>query len=280
MFDVTGIEEPKWPNPMLTEEERAEVYVHNVTVLSSFLARYEDALSAYSGKSEKSTAKVEKVIEAIGNDDPEAVRLAENAMDEIRAIILDTVRENVNTTYLLFSALDDVKKSIGSWRADVSVTVSNDDDDNDRDLIAEYEALDKAKTMIEGTFNAFGINVMDLPEKYRAQKSERVEGKNVPTGDWYLKFPGKLISPLNENESGKVGKTAVSMTYTWECDGTVIGKASWPYLARYCSTHEVIIGTDDLVTSVKAKYGDSFAGNEVIEVRTPRGVLTGTKVKK
>lgn len=273
MFDITGLDAPVWGDKVTGSKFVTEA-----------LTLWSDALSSYSGKSETTTAKVGKVLDTIRDTDDEAVTLADEAMAEVRSLILEVVRQNVNTTYLLFSELDDLKKAIGSWRADANVTVENDENDEDRDLVSEYEALEQGRTMIEGTFNAFGLSVDALPAKFVGMKSERVEGKNVPTGERYLKFPGKLASPLNSGEASKAGKTATSMMFTWSLTDSlgenIIGKASFPYLARYCSTSDTILSTDDVITSIKAKHGDNFAGVATIEVRTPRGILTGTKVKK
>lgn len=285
MFEITGIEGPIWfGDPRIAERGLSEddVKAHNLSVVAQYLDRWNEALTLYSGKTDKPTAKVDKIVEAISEDES-TVALADETMQEVRALILNAVLQDVRTTYLLFRDLDDVKKAVGSWRSDVNVTVTNDDtDEDDRDLISEYEALDKGRVMIEGTFNAFGLDVLALPEKYRAQKSERVNGKNVKTNEWYLKFPGKLVSPLNETETVSTGKVPTSFMYTWVLnDGDVeIGKASFPYLARVCSTPEVILSVDDLMTSIKAKHGDNFSGVDTIEVRTPRGILKGTKVKK
>lgn len=274
MFDISDLEAPIWG-----DKESGTAFV------VSALERWTNALTSYTGKSDKPTAKVEKVLASL-QENEELVAGVDNAMREIRSFILDVVDQlGPESTYLLFSELDDVKKAVGSWRSDANVTVENDNgDEEERDIIAEYEALEKGKTMIEGTFNAFGLDVMALPEKFRAQKSENVNGKRVKTNEWYLKFPGKLVTPVNEETVSSPGKTATSMTYQWTLTDSLgeqeIGRATFPYLARFCSTDASILSTTDLLNSMKAKYGDNFAGEENLEIRTPRGILRGKKVKK
>lgn len=269
MFDVTDLQAPEWGN-----KESGTRFVVDC------LTKWTEALASYSGKSDQTSTKVSKVVETVKDTDPEAVEAVNEAMLEIRSILLGVLNENVNTSVLLFGELDEVKKAVGSYRQEVNVTVESEEDDaEDRDLIAEYEALDKGRTMIEGTFNAFSLDVMSLPEKFRAQKSERVNGKNVPTGEWMLKFPGKLTSPsVNENgSSGGFTRT----NYKWTlltADGEVnIGRSNFAYLARTCSSPDVLLSVDDLKTSIKARYGDNYLSNDKLEIRTPRGLLTGEK---
>lgn len=289
MFDVTDIEGPKWPNPTLNEKEMSDVRRHNLLTVIAWLVRWANALTTYSGKSEKSSLATEKKVQYVEENDEHAVSLVAETMKEIRSLLLDCVRENINTTHLLFGELQEVKAAIGSWRDDarINLTESEEESDDDRDVIAEYESLKKGREMIEGTLAAFGIDPAELPEDYREKKKERVNGKMVPVTptQWVLRFPGKLNEPANGGETVKNGKTPTSMMFSWtlaNADGeTVIGKATYPYLARYCSTSDAIVGVSDLMTSIKARHGDNYGGLDTLgPIWTPRGTLSATKVKK
>lgn len=275
MLDLSNLE-----TPIFGDKESGLKFV------TGALKAWEDALATYQGKADKATSKVSAILEAVVSEDEEAVKIANETMEQIRSLILAALTDNPNVAVVMFPELEDVKKAVGSYRTEATVTVQGNSDE-DRDIVAEYEALDNARTMIEGTFNAWQLDVSQLPAKYIGEKKERVSQadgttKNVPTGEKYLSFPGKLTNPNGEGKTSP-GKVAVSAGFTWEVTNKegetfTIGKSTITRLARICSNEYDLLSFDELHTRLKNKGWS--ATTESIEVATPRGILKGTKVNK
>lgn len=275
MLDLTSLEAP-----VFGDKESGLRFV------TEALKLYETAQANYSGKAEnKTSAKVTEVLEKVQNEDKDAVEMAEAIIANLRESIIEAMNLNPNVAVVLFPELEETKKVVGSWRDEATVTVDvvNDDDEEDRDLVAEYEALKNARTMIEGTFMAWQLEVGKLPASFVAVKKERINGKNVPTGEMFLKFPGKLVSPSTEGNT-KAGREPVSFQWNWtlvnDSGEMTLGKnLSITRLARLCSTGDGLLSFSDLKERFEnRKWSDKDVN--IIEVPTPRGKLIGERITK
>lgn len=276
MFTTDGIEMPDLTN-----------HDDMVRFVKELLERYEAAQAIYSNKEEnKSQASVKDVLAKVQAEDEEAVLRAENAADNFRSIILAHVNANPNVAVLLFPIMQELTKVVGSYRAEATVTVTPvvEETDEDRDLLAEYTALEKAQTMITGSMMMGNVLPSELPAKFTAQKSKRVDGKNVPTGELTFKFPGQLRKP-NEEGSTSAGRTATSENWLWEIEDRetgskiTIGKCSIATLARLSSSTDELLSFSDLKERLDNRNWMEKSKTE-IEFTVPRGILYGKKVTK
>ena len=277
MFDITNLE-----TPVFGDKESGLRFV------TEALKVWEASLATYQGKADKATAKVAAVLEAVQENDPLAVKLTDETLEKIRSLILSAVSENPNCAVLLFPHLEDIKQAVGSYRDECSITPEAPESDEDRDIVAEFDALDAARTMIEGTFNAWQLSVTDLPAKFQGEKKERISqpdgtNKNVPTGEKYLSFPGKLTNPNGEGKTSP-GKVATSYNFLWEIEDRegetiTIGKSTVTRLARLVSNEYMLLSFKDLKERLdNHKWQDK--DTQKVKVSTPRGTLIGIRVNK
>ena len=277
MYDVSKIDPPTWG-----DKESGLRFV------SECLSAWATAYASYTNReSAKQSIGVEAKVAAIKENDPDAVEIADETMTKVRGLLLSAVNVNPNVASLVFPELGEATKVIGSYRSEATVTpvVEVPESDDDRDIMAEYEALKKAQTAIQGTMMSWEILPSDLPPDFQ-EKAWKVEGgKRIETSEVKVKFPGKLHAPSDDNASTGAGREATTSRWTFTLETDEGETLSFPKgtlvvtIARVCSLPDWMLSFSDLKDRLdNRKWSEKETTS--LEVRVPRGYLFGERIDK